>query len=75
MNIHKRKMVAPIIIVISLASYYLIMTLIVLKLHLPALLNIGLISFSIIVSLILIWVLIDRIKEIRGGEEDDLGKY
>jgi hypothetical protein len=68
-------MIAPLIIVISFVSYYLLLVLMMLALHLPAILNVGIIIFSGIVSSILIWVLIDRIKEIRGGEEDDLGKY
>lgn len=75
MKMHSRKMIAPLIIVISFVSYYLLLVLMMLALHLPAILNVGIIIFSGIVSSILIWVLIDRIKEIRGGEEDDLGKY
>ena len=75
MNLHVRKMIAPIIIIICLVSYYLILLYIMLKLKLPTLFNIGIIGITVIVTFILIWVLIDRIKEIRRGEEDDLSQY
>jgi len=75
MNLHNRKMMAPIIIVLLLGAYYLTLIMVILRLNLPLIFKIGIIAFSIIVTLILIWVLIERIKEIREGEEDDLGKY
>ena len=46
-----------------------------LRLELPRLASVGIIVFSALVSGILVWTLVDRIKEIRKGEEDDLSKY
>ncbi len=75
MNGHGRKMVAPLVIVICLASYYIAVALLMLRLELPRLASVGIIVFSALVSGILVWTLVDRIKEIRKGEEDDLSKY
>ncbi|HOZ71937.1 MAG TPA: hypothetical protein PLW80_05410 [Spirochaetales bacterium] len=75
MNEHGRKMVAPAVIVICLVAYYAAVALLILKLELPRLASVGIVVFSALLSGILIWTLVDRIKEIRKGEEDDLSKY
>ncbi len=75
MKKHRKKMVAPIIITIVMIVYFVcyfgfLMSLmgdILQKLLLgicPALLGIG-----------LIYVCVERIREIKGGEEDDLSQY
>ena len=74
MNDHGRKLIAPIIITILLVSYFLF--------SIPFLLDGNLTVKSVFVLFIplgfigvSIYVLIERIKEIRSGDEDDLGKY
>jgi len=75
MNMHARKMIAPIIIVVCAICYYALMVVVFLHFDLPGPIKVvGLIG-SILVSLILVFVLVERMKEIRRGEEDDLGKY
>jgi uncharacterized membrane protein YidH (DUF202 family) len=69
------KIVAPIVIVIAIAVYYTLIEIILQKFNLPTILKISWVVFSIVVTIVLIGVLIERIKEIRSGEEDDLGKY
>ncbi len=75
MDKNKKKMIAPIIITVLVIAYYVFlfgmliseMDIIVLKIIigvLPALLGATMVG-----------VCIQRIKEIKGGEEDDLGKY
>ncbi|MCL2580703.1 MAG: hypothetical protein FWE32_11870 [Oscillospiraceae bacterium] len=73
---HRRKMVAPILIIIlSLFSFIpgivaavRIQVLYPFSVFLAAAIPLGVIVVSVI-------VLIERYKEIKGGEEDDLGNY
>ncbi|MGI6358463.1 MAG: hypothetical protein ACOX2K_07225 [Bacillota bacterium] len=74
MHRYTRKLIAPVIVTILLVAY-LITTLqgvaqVGLLRHSPSLLVaiLALIGVSV-------YVLYERIKEIRSGEEDDLGKY
>lgn len=75
MKKHRKKMVAPIVITIIMILYFVcyfgfllsLMHTVLQKVLLgicPALLGIG-----------MIYVCVERIKEIRGGEEDDLSQY
>ena len=75
MKKHGKKMIAPIVITVLVILYFIayfgfliyLIDNIVLKLLsgiIPALL-----------AAVMIYVCIQRIKEIKGGEEDDLGKY
>ena len=75
MKKHRKKMVAPIVITIVMILYFVcyfgfllsLMHTVLQKLLLgicPALLGIG-----------MIYVCVERIKEIRGGEEDDHSQY
>ena len=75
MDSHKKKMIAPIIIAVICILYYLIFFLVCLFIPMPLILKLlfGLIPAALIG--VCIFVLVERIKEIRSGEEDDLGKY
>jgi hypothetical protein len=75
MGEHLNKKIAPIIVVICLTGYYIIGVTILTKLNLPNIIIIIAIIVSILITIITIAVLVERIKEINGGEEDDLGKY
>ena len=74
MNQHRKKMIAPIVITVLLVLYY-----IAYFCFLIALLDtvwkyiLGIIPIAI--SALLIAVCRERIKEIKGGEEDDISKY
>jgi hypothetical protein len=75
MNAHHKKMIAPIVITTLLSVYMLAYFFVLLSVPMPILLKIliGLIPLAMLgVS---ISVLIQRIKEIRSGEEDDLSQY
>lgn len=71
----KKKMIAPIIIGIIAIIYYLFFFFILMEMPISWLTKIlfGVIPIAIIVAIII--VVISRIKEIKGGEEDDLSKY
>ena len=75
MNTHRKKMIAPIFIVALIILYYIIIGITLIIFDVPNLVRLIVFSISIIVSLILAFVLIERIKEIKGREEDDLSKY
>ena len=75
MNIHHKKMIAPIIIVFIIMTYYFVVGTILLQVKALLWIKACIFVFLLGISLILIWVLIDRINEIKKGEEDDLSKY
>ncbi len=75
MNKHRKKMIAPILITILVIAYYAF-----LFAMLFSEVESGFLKFLVAVApaalgATMIGVCIQRIKEIKGGEEDDLGKY
>jgi uncharacterized protein (DUF983 family) len=75
MGKHSSKKTAPVIATICLVGYYITGVIVLSKLDLPNIIKIIILIVSIIITIVIIMVLIERIKEINGGEEDDLGKY
>ena len=74
MKSHKRKMTAPIIISVIMVLYYMFyfgLLIFVLKGIWAILLGI----IPLALSALIIAVCIQRVKEIKKGEEDDLSKY
>ena len=74
MKSHKRKMIAPIVVAVIMVLYYIFYF----GLLMFALNGIWIILLGIIppaLSALIIAVCIQRIKEIKKGEEDDLSKY
>lgn len=69
-----KKMITPIIITIILILYY-IFYFGVLIILCPGILKILFGILPLIFSIIMIKVCIERIKEIKKGEEDDISKY
>ena len=74
MNKHGKKMIAPIIITLITVLYYVIYFCFVIAL-LDGLGKLLLGLLPLLLSAIMIAVCIERIKEIKKGEEDDLSKY
>ena len=74
MNKHEKKMIAPIIITVITVLYYVIYFGFVIAL-LDGLGKLLLGLLPLLLSAIMIAVCIERIKEIKKGEEDDLSKY
>ncbi len=75
MNAHQKKMVAPIVITTLLSVYMLAYFFVLLSVPMPVFVKviIGLIPLGLLGASI--YVLLQRIKEIRSGEEDDISKY
>ena len=70
-----KKMIAPIIITCLLLLYFSLYILGII--NIPSQLWVKIIMLIIPLGLmgVIIFVLVERIKEIRSGEEDDLSKY
>lgn len=72
---HRKKMIAPIIITVIMILYYVIYFGICVLIPVPMVVKLLFGIAPLLFSGVSIYVLIERIKEIRSGEEDDLSKY
>lgn len=72
---HGRKMIAPIIIATILILYYVGFFVACMLLPMPTALKLLFGLVPILLAGVCIFVLVERIKEIRSGEEDDLSNY
>ena len=74
MNI--KKFIAPIVITVIVLFYYLGIAYLASKaVDLPMWVKISGLVIPLIIAGVAIYNLIERIKEIKSGEEDDLSKY
>lgn len=71
---HKKKMVAPIIITVFVIIYYIIYGTVLVHI-VPGVGGVLLGVIPIVLAGTMIYVCMQRINEIRSGEEDDLSKY
>ncbi len=74
MNFHRRKMIAPIVVSVIMILYYVVYFGILIVL-LDGILKwlLGIIPLAL--SAVMLKVCIERINEIKKGEEDDISKY
>lgn len=74
MDYHRKKMMAPIVVTVIMVIYYVIYFgfLIIL---LNGIWKYALGIIPIIFSVVMVKVCIERINEIKKGEEDDISKY
>ena len=73
---HTKKYIAPAVIVLLLCAYYIAFAVVVGRVpELPLWLRLAAILVPLVVCGVLLYVLIERVREIRGGEEDDLENY
>ncbi|WP_422487312.1 hypothetical protein [Gudongella sp. DL1XJH-153] len=70
-----KKLIAPIIVTILLLSYYGFILLNLVRIPESMGIRILLLVIPLGFMGVSIYVLFERIKEIRSGDEDDLGKY
>ena len=76
MNKHTKKLIAPIIITILIVCYYLIYLWMGVYIdEMPTIMKVLLIIIGIGFIGLSVYMLFERIGEIKGGEEDDLSKY
>ncbi len=74
LNSHKKKMIAPIVITVIMILYYIAYFGFLISL-LDGIWKYVLGIIPLVFSAIMIYVCIERINEIRKGEEDDISKY
>ena len=74
-NSHAKKLIAPIIITVIILIYLAGYIVLGLTVNIPLILKIILIAVPAGIDVGMVYVIIERIKEIRSGEEDDLSKY
>ena len=74
MKYHKKKMTAPIVITVIVVLYYVVYFAVLITL-LDGIWKYVLGIIPIIFSAIMVKVCIERINEIKKGEEDDISKY
>ena len=73
---HRFKMIAPVVITTLLGAYYIGIGVICLCIpEIPIAAKLCLVVIPAALLAVLVFVFIERIKEIRSGEEDDLSKY
>ncbi len=72
---HQKKMIAPIVIGVLFALYYLGFFVVCAFMPMPILMKILFGVIPLLLVGVMIYVLVERINEIRSGEEDDLSKY
>ena len=72
---HRNKMIAPIIITIIIVLYYIGFFVACAMVPMPLAIKLLFGLVPLLFAGVCIYVLIERIKEIRSGEEDDLSKY
>ena len=75
MSSHTKKMIAPIVIASLLIIYYVGFSAVCMIFPIPLALKLPFGLVPLLLAGVSIYVLIERIKEIRSGEEDDLSKY
>lgn len=74
MKNHKKKMIAPILVTVITVLYFVVYFGFLITL-LEGVWRYALGIIPLVLSALMVKVCIERIKEIRKGEEDDIGKY
>lgn len=76
MNLHGKKMVAPVVIAVLFVIYYTGLAVVLALISgIPGLVKGLFIFVPLALAGVMIGVAVSRIKEIRSGEEDDLSQY
>ena len=74
MNEHEKKMIAPIIVTVAVVLYYILYFGLLIFI-IPGVFKVIFGIIPLIFAVLMIYVCIQRIREIKGGEENDLSKY
>ena len=72
---HRRKTIAPILVTILMILYFILYFSVLIILLNSTFLRLLLGICPVLLGAAMIGVCIQRLKEIKGGEEDDLGQY
>ena len=72
---HRRKMIAPIAVTAIVILYFIALIAVLITLDPEIWISIIGAIVGLVMIAVCIYVLMERIKEIKSGEEDDLDKY
>ena len=72
---HRKKMAAPVIITILFLAILAGYGTVYFMIDLPIAVQLLLASLLVALAVAMVYILVGRIKEIKGGEEDDLSNY
>lgn len=72
---HGEKMIAPIVICIFLCLYFIGIVIFCMFVPTPIIVKVLLVIIPLALAGVSLYVCIQRMNEIRSGEEDDLSKY
>ena len=76
MNQHSKKMIAPVVIAVCIILYYAAVGIALLFVgNIALVIKIPILIIPLAIIGVSVFVLRERIKEIRSGEEDDLSQY
>lgn len=76
MKKHTKKIIAPVVITVILLLYFIgYASICLIFKNMPVIIKILGVMIPLLLAGVCIFVLVERIKEIRSGEEDDLSKY
>lgn len=75
MDNHGKKMIAPIVISVIVILYFAVYFFFLTTLLENRALKLLLIAVPVLIAVTMICICVQRIREIKGGEEDDLGQY
>ena len=75
MNEHGKKMIAPIVVTVIILLYYLLYFGVIIFFIDIFIIKLAFGIIPLALGAVMIGVCVQRIKEIKGGEEDDLSKY
>lgn len=71
----KRRWIAPIVITVLMVLYFVLYFGVIIAMIPPVWAKVALGVAPLALAAVMLGVCIQRIREIRSGEEDDLGKY
>ena len=74
MKTHRKKFIAPIVVTVLMVAYYVIYFGLLISL-VSGIARYALGILPLVFSIVMIKVCIERIQEIKKGEEDDLSQY
>ncbi len=75
MNAHTKKVIAPVVITVLLVLYLVFYLSIGISLPIPMPYKVISLLIPLALMGVSVYVLYERIKEIRSGEEDDISQY
>ena len=70
-----RKILAPIIITFILIAYYVVFAIFIAGLEISPMTKVLAVVIPLLLGGVTVFVMVERINEIRSGEEDDLSQY